>query len=294
MSTLRNKIYINGTLLRQKRLELGYGLRLVARSAKVSSTVVNTLEKRGFVFEGTPLLELQSIASACGLTLLDLLSEPEAHDDTRESENLDQVAKQLISILIQDPRLHYKTHIAEVLKISLSDLRAVAGKVDEQIKALGLRVHRHNTYIAIRPNDPAAYEKYRQLDKKRLNREEFIISEARLIHQALEGTLSESPSHAEKPYIGRLLRLGILKIGCVGQPLHVLSEEAAFAFEMPGVQIDREYAPSINGNDLRDSAQATTSRSKAVNGRNAGKNRKKKLAAERETSSAQKTTRPSL
>jgi hypothetical protein len=63
----------------------------------------------------------------------------------------------------------------------------------------------------------------------------------------------------------------------VGQPLHALGPEAAFAFDIPGIQINLEHAPSIARGRGHETNPAKTTRNKIRNGRDAAQRRNQRL-----------------
>ena len=258
-------IPVNGELLRITRQEMGLSLREFSKVSRTNIAALNTMEKCNVALKTTPILELNSVAAACGLTLADLLTpKPETFHPEPAEDNILVMAQQLAAILARDNRLHSKLLIAEHFNITLTTLRKVTTALNHLATPLGLRIHEHTSLIALRPMDPKMLNQFEKIDRRRANTDGYTMTDAALVNQALHGFITEAPNHAERPRLGRLIRLGVLRPGAVGKPLHVLTEKAAFAFDIPGVTIDLEYAPSIKPN-ATNRKTVITKRSKSSN-----------------------------
>jgi hypothetical protein len=174
------------------------------------------------------------------------------------------MAQQLAVILTHDNRLHNKVLLTKHFNITLATLRRVSKTLNELATPMGLRVHEHSALLGLRPSDPYANNQIASMDRRRANTDGYTITDAKFVYQALRGTLTEAPNHAERPRLGRLIRLNILRPGDIGEPLHTLAEEASFTFEISGVTIDHEYAPSTKPRETQQRARRV--RSKSANG----------------------------
>lgn len=98
--------------------------------------------------------------------------------------------------------------------------------------------------------------------------------EARLVAQALQGTMTESPNQAERPMIGRLIKAGVLTPGKKKEPLHVLTKNATFAFDILFTNPEFQNAPAPH--DFIASPKNGSSRRLSENGKNRHKNKPEK------------------
>ncbi len=234
---------INGPLIREKRLEAGYGTREIARICRTTITVINSIEKESYLDPDTPISIVERITSACGLQPGEVLMS--RHSSGTQNDLGDDIAKRIAGLLVQDPRLHRKPDVARALCISLKQLNEHSVKLQEMLSDTGLRLHWNTASIGVRPAMTQSIADFKNLQKARISRYGYTIRDARFIAQALTGELTESPSHAERPTLGRLIRTGVLMPGKPKQPLHVLSPDAAYAFDIPIARIDRHHSSSL-------------------------------------------------
>jgi hypothetical protein len=86
--------------------------------------------------------------------------------------------------------------------------------------------------MCLRPATPEALELAKNVDARRTGREGINASEANYLKQALNGELSDKLPKTAHPQIGHLINLGYLKPGARGEPLHVLTDGARYAFDI--------------------------------------------------------------
>lgn len=220
----------NGQRVRAARLALGLGTRDLARRAGTTWTVINSIEKRNFIASTTTLAEVRRIAGAVGLTVNDIIdAPPEKATPPHDADDTTRLA----GLLATDLRLHRRSDIADALGWTLPRLRAAVRDLDAKLRPVGMRVHATSSqYLTLRPLFAQAQDDAEALDRRRVVRYGFITTEGRLMYQALNGELTDKTPHDEKPSLGRLTRLGILRPGVPTEPFSVLSDDARYAFDV--------------------------------------------------------------
>ena len=222
---------VNGARLRAARLTLSLGTRELGRLAGVSLMAINLMEKENRMGAQMTLAQARRIAEAAGLSLTDLLTEPAAQP---ESVTDDADAQAVIQLLAQDPRLHERDHIAYAFEWDIPRTDAAIAAAEALLVPVGLRIQRTNTRRGLRPSDPAAHDRFEKHLKERAAKNGMNAASARLLRSAiLDEGLRGEPTDISKPNLGYLINVGALRPGSTGEPFHVATDDAAFAFEVP-------------------------------------------------------------
>lgn len=230
--TTVKSMYVNGALVRRARMDMKIGLRDFARRAVTTFTIINAIEKDNSISTSTSVAELSRIAHACGLSLAELLTPP-ASAATPQAPTDDFQA--LLPILMANPQLTSTTDLARALNWTRERVIDTAKAIDAALQPLGLKLHHYTPAmdrICLRPINPQTRDHIEKLEGMRTTTHGLNVAAARLLRQAVENRLPDQVTHGDKPHVGSLLRQGILRPGAVGEPAHVLTDDAAYAFNV--------------------------------------------------------------
>jgi hypothetical protein len=240
---------IDGTLIREHRLTAGYSTREFAQLSRTTITVINSIEKESYLDPNTPISIVHRIATLCGLQPRDILiNDNQIYPNA--SNSIDTL-KRTAALLVQDARLHRKPDVAKALGITLKELNDNCYPLQVLLNAAGLRLHWNSAAIGIRPYFTESIEDFRKLHQSRISRKGYTVTDAKLIAQALYSQLNESPKRSERPLLGRLLKAGVLAPGKTTDPLHVLTSQAAYAFDISIDQNDSKSTQGLSPPDAR-------------------------------------------
>lgn len=231
--TTVKSMYVNGALVREARMVMKVSLRDFARKAVTTFTILNAIEKENSISTSTSVAELTRIAHACGLSLAELLTPPA---DTAASPAPADDIQVLLPVLMANPQLTSTTELARALNWTRDRVIDTAKAIDAALQPLGLKLHHYAPAmdrICLRPVHAQARDHIEKLEAMRATTHGFNVAAARLLWQAVEKRLPDQVPHADKPHVGSLLRQDILRAGAVGEPAHVLTDEAAYAFNVP-------------------------------------------------------------
>jgi hypothetical protein len=154
-----------------------------------------------------------------------------AEPTQKASTNDPDAIKRLMAALIATTRMTATDSLAAALGCTLTKLHETARALDAALEPVGLRVHRISGQMCIRPRDPDAHNVGDEIDRRRAGRETLNMLEARLLREALLGQSTDQPKDTEKPALGHLINLGLLRPGRRKEPFHVVTHEARAAFQ---------------------------------------------------------------
>jgi hypothetical protein len=224
---------VNGARMRAARLTQRIGTRDLARDAGTNIMVINLMEKENRAGAQMSLADARRLASCVGLNLTDLLTEPPTRPDEEPTPEVTEDARLVIQLLALDTRLHERDDLADALGWTIPRTDAAIAIADTLLEHVGLRITRANTRRGIRPTDSRALKAYERHLATRSAKNGMNAAAARLTLAALERQgLSGEPTDADKPNLGFLINVGVLRPGQTGEPFHVLTDEARFAFEV--------------------------------------------------------------
>lgn len=226
MTTDHQRVPVNGARLRAARLSLGLGTRELSRASGTSFTVVDTAEKENALATSITVADARRLAGAAGLSLSDLLGEPGEQVGIEDSNGI----KRLAAALTANTRMTPTDDLAVALGWTLPQLHRNARALDAALEPVGLRVHRISGQMCIRPRDANAHDVANEIDRRRAGRDTMTILEARLLRDALLGDSTDTPKDSEKPALGHLINLGVLRPGRRKEPFHVVTEAASAGF----------------------------------------------------------------
>lgn len=229
MSHTIKRIPLNGARLRAARQKQELGTRQLARAAGTTFVLIDSIEKENFIGSGTTLAEFRALARSAGLTMTDLLDETDADDDSA-AEPSD--VQRLAGVLITEPRMQSNDDIASALGWPLTRLHAAAHALNAALIPLGLRVHSNPGQMCLRPAATSSIEDAKEVSRRRAGREGITATEARLLYQALKGTLPDKVGAGVRTSLGHLINLGYLAPGRRTEPNHVITDDARFAFDI--------------------------------------------------------------
>lgn len=232
MNDRHQSVPVDGTLLRSARLRLRLGTREFARQAGTTFAVVDRVEKSNALATSATIADARRLAKAAGVTLADLLAEP-----TSTSATCGDDTQRLAAVLISDNRMTAREDIASAFGWTLDHLDQVANDLDAALVPLGLRVHSSNGAMCLRPRHRESLEAAQAIERRRASRDTMTVTEARLLRQGLlNGGIDTNPTATERPALGHLVNMGVLRPGQPREPLHVVPEEVRGAFKVSASQ----------------------------------------------------------
>ena len=227
------KTPVNGDLLRAARLAAGLSANQVAAASNISLTVVTTLEKDSAADHSLTLGQLHAVAHAAGITLSDLLREPRPPEG-RVLADPDDDAAYLGRVLIADLRLVPVADLADATGWPSRRVEVAVSELDTQMRPHGLRVHRLGDQVGLRALDAEAQASVDRLVALRQARLGMSATEASLLRKALTGNLDGQRTRvADRPRLSSLIKAGVLRNGSRGESYYELTDDAAFAFDIP-------------------------------------------------------------
>ena len=152
---------INGTRLRQRRMELGLTSRSLAQEARVSSALIARLEDTGDA-SALVVSTLSAILDALSLSLIDVLEQPSVPD-------ADEAAVRAIgSFLASQTKGAPLAVIANTLDLLLADAERATAVLEDGLRSVGMRLRRSSNGIRLVPaaraevgtDTPSARAKY--------------------------------------------------------------------------------------------------------------------------------------
>lgn len=157
--------------------------------------------------------------------LLDVEVEPTAKADG------DDVAT-LASLLVAAGKATTADRLARALRWSLGRLVAAATGLDDHLRPLGLRLQRNANGYLVRPLDARADDALTRLNQIRDDEDGLHAGMARVLHQALDGSLSRRESKNDQAInIAPLLNRGAIEVSAASNEHYVLSDDVRFCLD---------------------------------------------------------------
>lgn len=170
---------LNANLLRTRRMELGLTTRAVARTARVSQSVVKRLEQSG----NADVLQVETLGAVLEALSLDLAEVLEKRPPTQAPDGL---VSEVGALLHDRGRGVPLPEVAVVVGHSLDDVKDALDALDERLRPAGLRVNHASTGIsivpAVRPDAGSGSSRERAHYLSKLKQ-----SDMALIHRILTG-----------------------------------------------------------------------------------------------------------
>lgn len=218
-------IYVNGRLLREALLRNNHTDREFCRITGIGQTVLRTMLFQNETSPGLALSDILNCAKAAGLSLDDLLTEPQP----APSRALEDDAILLARVLSAVTRRHPTTRIAATLGWELPRLHAVIADLTARLEPLGLQVT-IRPGVAITPRGTGLDPVVTELDKRRDSHDSLHHGAARTLYKVMTGALStrELPNDTQVQ-IGALSKRGAIALGPSGPGRFALSDDLLFA-----------------------------------------------------------------
>lgn len=200
-------------LIRRRRRGLHLSQRALAKHLGVSPVVVAALE------EGTnhPHLSLDLFHRLADTLAVDphqlLHHHPKAEpaETGDEAEDVERLAADLGAMLTTLGVLTSVDALADATGQPLPAVEAALHQLDAALRPAGLHLHRHGRDVAIRPTANLDPQHLQRLYRRHHARRGLNHTEARILHQALTGTLDETRlSNPETVALNRLRNAGLV------------------------------------------------------------------------------------
>jgi transcriptional regulator with XRE-family HTH domain len=229
-------IPVNGHLLRAHRLSLGLGLRDMARRSHQSFVTIRQLEQQNEASAAMSLAGLQRVAEAAGITVVDLLTvsegPPPLSDDDADSTACDPAV--LGRILAHQAKAVAVDAIAIEMRCTKQAVIAAAEELNIALEPTGMKVANNANGMYLTPRDQTQRDAANRISQTRVAALGLNLTHARFIHDLIHGKFTgRSVRKADLPKLGELMNLGITTTGKPGTESDMLTEAAAYAFEVP-------------------------------------------------------------
>lgn len=233
--------YINGQVVRRRRQRLGAegSIRAFARSVRLTSTSIRSIELVNEIPGETPLHLLTRMAGVLGVPVTDLIGRPEPESDVpaTEPDDMDHLAEdvaRLGRLLTHDERLTNRTAIALVFGWHLDRLRAAQEALSERLRPVGMTVHYSNAGIGLRPIDSSADSDADQVASMRLATDGMTLTQGELLLDVMTGRLlSNQVTEGKLPHLSNLMNLGLVYQEMRGgMNSYRLTADAVYAFDV--------------------------------------------------------------
>lgn len=224
-------VYINGSRLRQRLLELRLSDREFCRETGLGQSVVRSMLLRDEANGTTPIADVARCLNTTGLTAGELLDPPAPSDPADTPEDDIQV---LAQVLQNDTRLHLHDRLAIALDWTLDRLQDASRGLDARLRPLGLRIHENGMGMTIRAADNRHEEATRRLDQYRDADEGIHQGMARVLYAAYTGALSGQETKSDHMvHLGALKNRDTIEVGSGKDSRYRLTPNAAYAFDVP-------------------------------------------------------------
>lgn len=209
---------LNGTLVQQRRRDLGLSHRSLAKHLDVSGSVIAGIEN-GTNHATLTVGFLVKLASALGVDVTVLHQNSRGPVGTRDDSDL--VAR-LGALLVTVDSLIAVDALAEALGVTLERIETGLTQLGRQLKPAGLTVHRLARDVALRADAVTNPKEVKTLLRKHLARRGMNLTEARVLARTLAGTLDEGKlGNAETVALNHLRVAGIIS---TATPPHVTDD----------------------------------------------------------------------
>lgn len=229
---MTNTVHVNGDRLRSRLLELRLSDRDFGRTTGIGQGVTRSMILRNEINGSTPIADIARCLRETGMTAADLLdSEPAQAPDEDPITDVQTLAH----ILNAQKRMHPLERLATALNWDMDRLRAAITRLHAHLAPLGLAIHENKMGVTIRAVDSRADEALNRLDGYRDADEGLHHGAARILYAVFTGSLSNRETKNDHMVqLGALRNRDAIQFGDGTGQRFILTERAAFAFDVPG------------------------------------------------------------
>jgi hypothetical protein len=196
----------NSSLIRRRRLELGFGVRALGAKAAVGPATIRGIEanEAGTYLDVAALIRL---AEALALGVEELLVRPAPTMPTAPND-----AAALGAVLARSETVVSAGAAADILGWTLDRVEAAADVLQDQLPAVGFRLHRRHGGYAVRPGvAPLGDKELAAVVRHHFANEDLDAAEVRLLWKVLDGLSNRALSYRENIDLARLLNAEIVE-----------------------------------------------------------------------------------
>lgn len=219
-------VRVNGSLIRQRLLELRLSEREAAKTFGLTTTTIRSAVANGALSSSQSLADVRNLKEGLGISWADLFDAP-----APEPAETDDVPV-LIQVLIEQPKAVPEDRLARALGWDLDRVRDAATAAEGALAPAGLMIHVASSGLLIRARSDHSATRQR-LDDLRDDEAGLNQSAARVLHEAWAGELSpQEDRNNHQVQLGRLHNLGVLEDRrSTGGSRHTVSDATAFCFD---------------------------------------------------------------
>ena len=219
----------NGRALRQRLTDTGMSERELTRRTGLGSIAIRGILFSDSLSTSMTIADVQRCLGAVGMTWGDLLDDA-ATAPVEPSPKRD--ISTLGSLLAGARTATTADRLARALGWKLSRVTQAASGLGEQLRPLGLRLRRDQNGYAIRPLDLTTHDALTRLNEIRDDEDGMHTGMARVLHQALTGSLSKRESKNDHMVqIGALLNRDAIKVSTESGERYVLTDGVRYALD---------------------------------------------------------------
>jgi hypothetical protein len=209
------KVPFERDLITDQMNTLGLSERAVIRATGIPNLTFRQARQEGEL-EGTlTLRHLQALADVLGLTLADLLAEPDAPPPTEPATtSAHDDAATLIPLLMQVPTLIAIDHLARTLNWDRLRTTAAVDAIPDALQHTGVRLHTSNGSIRLLPIVQTDKQLRATLGRIRSTNRPLNRIEANILTQVInhEHVLNRQPSNPVRVATGSLKNMGCIAL----------------------------------------------------------------------------------
>ena len=247
--------WINGVLIRTRRVKLGISTREISRHSDLAFPVLRRIEDESCATATHTLASFERLADLLGLALVDLFDDshhtPAIYNIEAAGPGVgpftcgssDQVAvtdaAHVIAVLHEQPQLVHQATLALALGWTLKRTLTAIHAVPERLADIGLRLHSAGPRYGLRPGITGLHPVVERIAQLQQAESGMRLSEARYLHRIFRGDALSARQVHDKIHYGALKNAGYISSTGGQDPDLELHPDVKYALQLRNRKVTR-------------------------------------------------------